>query len=42
MLVTWLRPGRVVEASAIGVTLILLAVIGGGYVTGSWPLRRRM
>jgi carbon starvation protein len=31
---TWMRPGRVVEASAIGVTLILLAVIGGRYVTG--------
>ena len=31
---TWLRPGRVVEASAIGVTLILLAVVGGRYVTG--------
>ena len=31
---TWLRPGRVVEASAIGVTLILLAVAGGRYVTG--------
>ncbi len=31
---TWIRPGRVVEASAIGVTLILLAVIGGRYVNG--------
>jgi carbon starvation protein len=31
---TWLRPGRVVEASAIGVTLILLAVVGGRYVSG--------
>jgi len=31
---TWMRPGRVVEASAIGVTLILLAVIGGRYITG--------
>jgi carbon starvation protein len=30
---TWLRPGRVVEGSAIGVALILLAVIGGRYVT---------
>ncbi|MBI3758253.1 MAG: carbon starvation protein A [Deltaproteobacteria bacterium] len=30
---TWLRPGRVVEASVIGVTLILLAVFGGCYVT---------
>ena len=31
---TWMRPGRVVEASAIGVTLILLAVVGGRYATG--------
>jgi carbon starvation protein len=30
---TWLRPGRVVEASVIGVALILAAVIGGRYVT---------
>src|SRR5260221_12380496 len=30
---TWLRPGRVVEASVIGVTLILFAVFGGRYVT---------
>jgi len=28
---TWLRPGRIVEASLIGVGLIMLAVIGGGY-----------
>src|SRR5215213_564745 len=27
-----LRPGRVLEASGIGVTLLLLAIIGGGYV----------
>ncbi len=31
---THLRPGRVVEASAIGVTLIVAAVIGGRYVEG--------
>ncbi len=30
---TWLRPGRVVEGSIIGVSLILLAVVGGRYVT---------
>src|SRR5271170_1592271 len=30
---TWLRPGRVVEASVIGVALILGAVMGGRYVT---------
>jgi carbon starvation protein len=30
---TWLRPGRVVEASVIGVALILAAVMGGRYVT---------
>ncbi len=30
---TWLRPGRVVEASVIGVALILAAVVGGRYVT---------
>ena len=29
---TWLRPGRVVEGSAIGVILIVLAVMGGRYV----------
>src|SRR3989337_1226191 len=27
-----LRPGRVLEATAIGVGLLLLAIIGGGYV----------
>ncbi|HXD89443.1 MAG TPA: carbon starvation CstA family protein, partial [Candidatus Binataceae bacterium] len=37
---THVRPGRVLEASAIGVVLILIAVIGGRYVTplgfGGW------
>ena len=34
---TQLRPGRIAEASAIGVALIVLAVIGGRYVDGySW------
>jgi len=37
---TWIRPGRVVEASVIGVALILFAVFGGRYVTefawGRW------
>src|ERR1700678_741524 len=28
---TWIRPGRIVEASLIGAGLILLAVAGGGY-----------
>jgi carbon starvation protein len=28
----YLRPGRVMEVTGIGVTLLLLAVIGGGYV----------
>ena len=28
----YLRPGRVMEVTAIGVTLLLLAIIGGGYV----------
>jgi carbon starvation protein len=28
----FLRPGRVMEVTAIGVTLLLLAIIGGGYV----------
>ncbi|MFZ1120016.1 MAG: carbon starvation CstA family protein, partial [Candidatus Binataceae bacterium] len=34
---TYLRPGRIVEASVLGVTLILAAVLGGRYVEGfSW------
>ena len=37
---THLRPGRVLEASAIGVILVLLAVVGGRYVSaiglGGW------
>ncbi|PPK97956.1 carbon starvation protein [Kineococcus xinjiangensis] len=28
----YLRPGRVLEATAIGVVLLLLAIVGGGYV----------
>ena len=31
---THLRPGRVLEASIIGVVLVMLAVIGGRYVAG--------
>src|SRR6185437_1593820 len=34
-----LRPGRILEASLIGVTLVLLAVLGGGWVDGQ-PLLR--
>jgi carbon starvation protein len=30
-----LRPGRVIETTAIGVSLLLLAIIGGGLVDGS-------
>ena len=30
-----LRPGRVIETTIIGVTLLLLAIIGGGYIEGS-------
>ena len=30
-----LRPGRVLETSAIGIVLLLLALVGGGYVEGS-------
>ena len=30
-----IRPGRVMEATAIGVVLLLLAVVGGGYVEAS-------
>ncbi|MDN7120401.1 carbon starvation protein A [Nocardioides sp. ChNu-153] len=33
----YLRPGRVLETTAIGVVLLLLAIIGGGYVE-SWGL----
>ncbi|WP_122817084.1 carbon starvation CstA family protein [Nocardioides pantholopis] len=31
----FLRPGRVLEVTAIGVVLLLLAIIGGGYVDGT-------
>ncbi|SEG73558.1 carbon starvation protein [Thermomonospora echinospora] len=31
----YLRPGRVVETSAIGVALLLLAIVGGGWVAES-------
>ena len=31
----YLRPGRVMEASAIGVVLLLLAIVGGGWVAES-------
>src|SRR3990167_6700411 len=34
-----LRPGRVLEGSAIGVILLLLAVVGGGWVDHSATLR---
>ena len=30
-----IRPGRVMEATAIGVSLLLLAVVGGGWVDGN-------
>ncbi|MCV2491808.1 carbon starvation protein A [Geodermatophilus sp. YIM 151500] len=30
-----LRPGRVLEATAIGVVLLLLAVVGGGWIDGT-------
>jgi carbon starvation protein len=33
------RPGRVLEGTAIGVTLLLLAVVGGGWVDGHPVLR---
>src|SRR3954451_7089178 len=33
------RPGRVLEASLIGVALLLLAVIGGGMINGNEALR---
>ena len=31
----FLRPGRVLEVSAIGVVLLLLAIVGGGYIDSS-------
>ena len=31
----FLRPGRVLEVSAIGVGLLILAIIGGGWISGS-------
>ncbi len=34
-----LRPGRVIEATAIGVTLLLLAVVGGGWIDHQANLR---
>ncbi len=34
-----LRPGRVMETTAIGVALLLLAIIGGGYVDQTGPRR---
>ncbi|MEP6464366.1 MAG: carbon starvation CstA family protein [Frankiaceae bacterium] len=30
-----LRPGKVIETTVIGVSLLLLAIIGGGYIEGS-------
>src|SRR3954451_1853673 len=30
-----LRPGRVLEATGIGVTLLLLAIVGGGWIQGT-------
>jgi carbon starvation protein len=33
---TWLRPGRVLEASILGVALIAAAVIGGRFVESFW------
>ncbi|MBV8805775.1 MAG: carbon starvation protein A, partial [Sinobacteraceae bacterium] len=33
------RPGRVLEASVLGVALVFLAVIGGGWIDGSPTLR---
>ncbi|MGJ0493226.1 carbon starvation CstA family protein [Methylobacter sp.] len=33
------RPGQVLEASALGVTLLLLSVAGGGWIDGSETLR---
>src|SRR5690606_5769006 len=34
-----IRPGRVLEASLLGVVLLLLAVVGGGWVDGNPTLR---
>jgi carbon starvation protein len=34
-----LRPGRVLEATALGVVLLLLAVVGGGWLDGQANLR---
>ena len=34
-----LRPGRVLEGSALGVMLLLLAVVGGGWIDGQAGLR---
>jgi len=34
-----LRPGRVLEATAIGVSLLILSVIGGGWIDSSAALR---
>jgi carbon starvation protein len=34
-----LRPGQVLEASALGVTLLLLSVAGGGWIDGNETLR---
>jgi len=34
-----LRPGRVLEATAIGVSLLMLSVIGGGWIDSSASLR---
>jgi len=34
-----LRPGRVLEATAIGVTLLIFAVAGGGWIDGLWGVR---
>jgi carbon starvation protein len=31
----FLRPGRVLEVSVIGITLLILAIIGGGYIDNS-------
>ena len=31
----YLRPGRIMEVTAIGVALLMLAIVGGGWVDGS-------